>query len=279
MPIHDQSYRHYEGRRAPKGMAWQVIARTGITTLIRKRAFIALLVLAWIPFAVRAVQIYLATNYPQATFLAASASTFREFLDQQELFVFFITIWVGAGLIANDKRASALQIYLSKPLTRLEYIAGKLVILVVFLLLVTWVPAMLLLLLQLLFAGSFTFIRQNLFLFPAITLYAFLQVIVVSFTILALSSLSKSSRFVAILYAGVVFFSSAVYGLLYLITRNSSLSFLSFSLNLQQLGHVIFRLKPVYSTPWFISLATALAIVAIAMLVLERQVRGVEVVT
>jgi len=138
---------------------------------------------------------------------------------------------------------------------------------------------MLLLLLQLLFAGNFTFIRQNLFLFPAITLYSFLQVAVVSFTMLALSSLSKSSRFVAILYAGVVFFSSAVYGLLYLITRNSSLSFLSFSLNLQQLGYVIFRLKPLHSTPWFISLATALAIIAIAMLVLERQVRGVEVVT
>ena len=279
MPIHDQSYRHYEGRRAPKGVAWQVIARTGIATMIRKRAFIGLLLLAWIPFAVRAVQIYLATTYPQATFLAATAATFREFLDQQELFTFFIAIWAGAGLVANDKRASALQIYLSKPLTRVEYIAGKLVILVVFLLLVTWVPAMLLLLLQLLFAGNFTFIRQNLFLFPAITLYSFLQVAVVSFTMLALSSLSKSSRFVAILYAGVVFFSSAVYGLLYLITRNSSLSFLSFSLNLQQLGYVIFRLKPLHSTPWFISLATALAIIAIAMLVLERQVRGVEVVT
>ena len=44
--------------------------------------------------------------------------TFREFLEQQALFVFFITIWVGAGLIANDRRANALQIYLSKPLTR-----------------------------------------------------------------------------------------------------------------------------------------------------------------
>lgn len=148
-----------------------------------------------------------------------------------------------------------------------------------FLLLVTWVPAILLLLLQLLFAGNFTFIRQNLFLFPAITLYSFLHAVVVSFTMLALSSMSKSSRFVAILYAGVVFFSDAVYGLLFLITRNTMLSFLAFTFNLRQLGYVIFRLQPVYSTPWLISLATALAIVGLSMLILERQVRGVEVVT
>ena len=279
MPIHDQSYRHYEGRREPSGTAWRVIAASGIRSIIGKRRFLGLLVLAWIPFAVRAVQICLAANYPQATFLAATAGTFREFLEQQATFVFFITIWVGAGLIANDKRANALQIYLSKPLTRAEYIAGKFLILVTFLLLVTWVPAILLLILQLLFAGNFTFVRQNLFLFPAITLYSFFYVLVVSFTMLAVSSSSKSSRFVAIIYAGIVFLSDAIYGVLHLVTRSTALSFLAFDFNLQQLSYVIFRLPPQYSTPWPISLLTALAIIAIAVLVLERQVRGVEVVT
>lgn len=279
MPIHDQSYRHYEGRREPSGTAWRVIAASGIRSIIGKRRFLGLLVLAWIPFAVRAVQIYLAANYPQATFLAATAGTFREFLEQQATFVFFITIWVGAGLIANDKRANALQIYLSKPLTRAEYIAGKFLILVTFLLLVTWVPAILLLILQMLFAGNFTFVRQNLFLFPAITLYSFFYVLVVSFTMLAVSSSSKSSRFVAIIYAGIVFLSDAIYGVLHLVTRSTALSFLAFDFNLQQLSYVIFRLPPQYSTPWPISLLTALAIIAIAVLVLERQVRGVEVVT
>ena len=44
-----------------------------------------------------------------------------------------------------------------------------------FLLLVTWVPAILLLLVQVMFAGSFAFFLDNLFLFPAITLFSFLQ--------------------------------------------------------------------------------------------------------
>ncbi|MSO30571.1 MAG: hypothetical protein EXQ48_06435 [Acidobacteria bacterium] len=82
-----------------------------------------------------------------------SAGTFKDFLEQQSIWAFFITVYVGSGLIANDRRANALQIYLSKPLSRLEYIFGKLAILIVFLLLVTGVPGLVLLLLQVLFAG------------------------------------------------------------------------------------------------------------------------------
>src|SRR6476660_521273 len=143
MPIHDQGYRRYGGERVPRGRAWMVIARTGIRTRLGQRMFLGLLLVSWFPFFVRAVQIYAAANLPQARFLAPTAETFRQFLDQQEIFVFFLTVYVGAGLIANDRRANALQIYLSKPLTRAEYVFGKLAILMIVLLLVTWVPAML----------------------------------------------------------------------------------------------------------------------------------------
>ncbi len=60
-----------------------------------------------------------------------------QFVEQQGFFIFFVTVFVGAGLIAADRRANALQIYLSKPLLRMEYIGGKLAILVTFLLFVT----------------------------------------------------------------------------------------------------------------------------------------------
>jgi ABC-2 type transport system permease protein len=137
-PIHDQGYRRYGGVRTPAGRAWSVIAKAGIRTLISKRAFIGLLLLSWGPFLVRAVQIYAATNLPQASFLKPDAKMFRQFLEQQQVFLFFITVYAGSGLIASDRRANALQIYLSKPLTRMEYIFGKMAILMSFLLLVTW---------------------------------------------------------------------------------------------------------------------------------------------
>ena len=92
---------------------------------------------------------------------------------------------------------------------------------------------------QVLFAGSFTFLRKNLFLFPAITVFAFLQVLLASFTMLALSSLSKSSRYVGILYAGVIFFTDAIYGMLCVMTRSvGRVAGSRRSANLTQVGDV-----------------------------------------
>ena len=278
MPIHDQGYRRYSGSRAAVGRGWMVIARAGIRTMFAKRAFLGLLLLAWLPFLVRAVQFYFAANLPQAQVLAPTAETFRQFLEQQEIFVFFVTVYVGAGLIANDRRANALQIYLSKPLSRVEYVFGKLAILMAFLLLVTWVPAIVLLLVQMAFAGNVSFLTRNVFLFPAITVFSFLEVIMVSATMLALSSLSNSSRYVGVMYAAVMFFSGAVYGVLFLATRSTALSWVSFTANLTQIGNLIFRLPPKYDTPWPLSLGVIFAIVVISGVVLERRVRGVEVV-
>jgi ABC-2 type transport system permease protein len=278
MPIHDQGYRRYGGRRVPGGRAWGVIAAAGIRTVLGRRRFIGLLILAWIPFVVRSVQFYFSANLPQAAFLAPTAETFREFLDQQQIFVFFITVSVGAGLIANDRRANALQIYLSKPLSRWEYVFGKLAILMAFLLLVTWVPAIALLIVQILFAGNFSFFRANLYLFPAITLFSFIEVIMVAASMLALSSLSNSSRYVSILYAALIFFTPALFGVLRVVTGSSAMSLMSFPANLRQVGNAIFRLPLPYDTPWGLSLLMIVGLIAGSGLILERRVRGVEVV-
>jgi hypothetical protein len=121
--------------------------------------------------------------------------------------------------------------------------------------------------------------RQNLYLFPAVTVFACLQVLLAAFTMLALSSLSKSSRYVAILYAGAYWFSHAVFGVIYAITGSTKLSWLSLPGNLNQLGDIIFRLQPRYSTPTVVSVLAMAAIIGVAIWVLGRRVRGVEVVS
>lgn len=278
MPIHDQGYRRFEGTRARTGTAWLVIARAAIRAMLRRRKFAALLLLAWAPFVVRAVQVYATANWPQLAAFAPTASTFRDFLDQQGMFVFFVTVYAGAGLIANDRRANALQIYLSKPLTRLEYVAGKAAVLMAFLLFVTWAPALLLLVVQVALAGSLEFARRNLFIVPAITLFSFLQVALATLTMLALSSLSKSSRFVGVMYAGIILFTGAIQGMFWFITRSSGASLISPSASLNQIGDVIFRTSPRYDIPWVWSLAAVLAVMVLSVVVLERRIRGVEVV-
>ena len=279
MPIHDQSYRRYIGQRSPKGRAWTVIATAGVRNMLGKRAFLGLLILAWLPFFYQSVMLYLAANFPQMSIISPSPKMFRAFLEQQGIFVFFITIFTGAGLIANDMRANALQIYLAKPLNRVEYIAGKFAVLAFFLLLVTWLPATMLVVVQIVFAGNLTFISSNFFVLPAILVYTGIETTVLGLVMLALSSLSKSARFVGIMYAGIIFFTQALYGVVYAVTRDSSFSWMALSSNLAQFSYLVFRLPARFETSGLATTAALVVTVALAVFVLERRVRGVEVVT
>jgi hypothetical protein len=278
-PIHDQSYRRYAGTRLPVGKSWSVIAGQGIRAMLAKRAFLGLMIVAWIPFIVRSVQIWALAYFPQAaSVIAITPETFRDFLNQQGVWVFFTTIYVGSGLIAADRRANALQIYLSKPLLRTEYVGGKLLVLVSFLLGITLLPALLLILVQMGFSGV-TFIKNNFFVLPAVILASMIQVIVASFTMLALSSLSKSSRYVALLYTGAIFFTEALFNALRVITGSTRVAWVSITGNLNQVIDVIFRLPARYETPIVVSVLVLLALVVVSISVLERRVKGVEVVS
>jgi ABC-2 type transport system permease protein len=282
MPIHRERYRRREGGVDLRGGAWAVIATNGLRSLVRKRAFLFLMILAWIPVIVRGVQIWAAANVPgmsQIGMLAISARTFRDFLNQQEPLVFFITVYAGSGLIADDIRANALQLYLSRPITRTQYIAGKAAILMAALATVTLVPGILLLLLVPAFAGSMTFLRDNLSLIPSISAYSLIQITLSAFLILAMSSLSKSRWFVAIIYAGLAFFTHAVFGVLGAAVEGSSFSWVSIFANVHQVGDVLFRMPPRYDTHPLISAAVIALIIGVSMLVLSRRIRAIEVVT
>jgi ABC-2 type transport system permease protein len=282
VPIHRERYRRREEGIDLRGRAWLVIAANGLRILVRRRAFLFLMILAWIPAIVRAVQIYAAANLPsvsQVSFLAIGVRTFRDFLNQQEPFVFFITVYAGSGLIADDLRARALQLYLSRPVTRTQYLAGKAAILMTALLSVTWLPAMLLLFLVPIFAGSMAFVVENIYLIPAISVYALIHVTVSTFLILALSSLSNSRWFVAVMYAGFAFFTNALFGVIGAAIEGTAFSWVSVFANVRQVGDVLFRLTPRFDTPPLISAAVLVAIILASAYVLSRRIRAVEVVT
>jgi ABC-2 type transport system permease protein len=278
VPIHDQGYRHYLGQRAPHGQAWWVIARAHIVTLLQFRWFQLLLLAAFVPFLVRAGQIYFSTTNQQvAQLLGTTPDTFRDFLSQQRFFVFLVII-MQAGLIADDRRTNALQLYLSKPLTRVEYVLGKLVPPLVFVLGVTLLPALLLIVLQIVFAGNLAFLRANLFLLPAITLVSLVQAFLSAFALLALSSLSKNRRFVAIMYAGIIFFTAAMYQVLRGITTSRRWAVISPGEMLDVIANAAFRSRADSPVPVLVAVVVVVVIIGLSVLILERRIRAVEVV-
>lgn len=279
-PVHDQSYRRYGGTRRPPGHAWAVIARAGIHAAMARRVFIGLLALAWLPFLVRTIQIYAVVTYPQASqVIPVDVRLFQRFVEGQDVFVFFITVYVGAGLIARDRQANALQVYLAKPLPRLEYIAGKLAVIAMYLGATTLLPAVMLVGMQAILAGNLDFLRANPGVIPAVVLSTLMQVTVWSLTILALSSASRSTRFVAMAYTGVVFLSQALFVVLRVVTGTTRVAWISLPRNFDVLNDAIFRQPARYDTPVAVSAIVLLGLVVLSLSVLERQVRGVEVVS
>ncbi len=278
MPIHDLSYRHWSGEWTSHPYRWWVITRQGIRILSQKKLFITLLILSLLPFLVRTVMLYVSNVVSKLPFLSIDPKFFEDFLTQQMFFTFLIAIYAGAGLIANDLKVNALQIYLSKPITRQDYIIGKLGVLVFFLSLPTLVPGLLLFLLAILFQNDLTFFQQNYWVVASIAAYSLIIILSYALVMLAISSLSKSSRFAGVIFAAVFFFSQILYGVLRGILRTTSVAWVSFGNNISLVGDYLFRRAPEFQSPVALSMLVLLCLMAGSAWLVYRRVQAVEVV-
>ncbi len=279
MPVYDRGYAHWSGESTSRPYRWWVISRQGIRVLVQKKAFVVLVLLSAIPFLVRSVMIYLSTVLGAVRFLNVDAGFFESFLNQQMFFVFAIAIYAGAGLVANDLKANALQIYFSKPITKSDYILGKLGVLTFFLALPTLIPGLALFGLAVAFHSNLGFLKEYFWVVGAILVYSLAIILVYSTIVLALSSLTKSSRFAGICFAAVFFFSQVVAVVLQQILRSDRFAWLSPANNLSHLGDLLFGGTPGFEfSPW-ISILALLLWMTTSVTIVHRRVAAVEIVS
>ncbi len=157
MAVHKRAYRTYEGPLTPEKRRFLVVARYAMAEAVESRIFLCLLIAALVPTVVAAAILYVASSdaarallqVPDvATRLVRSTEYFLGSLRAQGFIAFAITAWVAPTLISPDLVNGALPLYLSRPLTRGEYLLGKMVALLAFLSAITWVPMLLLFFLQ-----------------------------------------------------------------------------------------------------------------------------------
>jgi len=104
-------------------------------------------------------------------------------------------------------------------------------------------------------------------------------VLATSLAILALSSPSKSRRFVAIVYAGTVLFAAAVYQVLRGITGTTAWAWISPEDVFDALGIALFRAPVNPPLSAIAAIAVIAAITAASIFILDRRVRAVDAVT
>ena len=156
MAVYKRRYHPYHGPLTPEGSRFLVLTRYAFAELFRSRVFVLLFVLALVPILFFAAYIFLASSSAVQVVLQFRAAGglpvenrffFILILIQTQL-AFLLSCWICPTLVAGDLVNGALPLFLSRPLSRREYVLGKCAAIALLLSAVTWVPGLVLFSLQ-----------------------------------------------------------------------------------------------------------------------------------
>ena len=218
-PIADLTYRTYDGPLHTRALRWWIVALSGIRATIRLKGFWIVAALALLPYLILALQLYLQglsqgaasgiNPFAQTARGQKYASQFLQGLQWQMLFLFITGLVVGSGSIARDNQANALLVYLSKPLTKADYLLGKWIAMFLSIFAVAFVPAFVLYLYCLLSYTS-EFLRDEPWLLLRIIGACAVPAAVHSSLLLGFSAWSKTGRMAGAFYAGFYYLGNVV---------------------------------------------------------------------
>jgi ABC-2 type transport system permease protein len=156
MAVYKRTYKAYQGSLTPAWSRFTVLSRYGLATLFNSRPFTAYAVLCMLPFLCGLVFIYFVhSSTAQLVFGVRFDAAplinnhwFVGFLGIEAWMGFLLAAWGGPGNITKDFANHSIQLYLSRPLSRAEYLFGKVSVLGALLSCTTWIPALFLFFVQ-----------------------------------------------------------------------------------------------------------------------------------
>ena len=198
MAVYDHSYKNYAGALTPEWSRFLVLPRHAFRDVFKSKLFTAFFAICFLPLLVEAILIYLHHNVNALAIMRVNvrelipvdASFFQTFVNLQGGFAFFVALLVGPPLVSRDLRNNALPLYLCRPFSRTEYVAGKMSVVLVLLSAMTWVPQLLLFLFQAYLEGG-RWLIDNLWIASAIFIGSFVWILLLALLTQAISALVK----------------------------------------------------------------------------------------
>lgn len=303
MAVYEHTYKQYLGKLTPEWSRFLVIPRHAFRDVFKSKLFTAFFVVCFIPLLIEAILIYLHHNVNALAILKVDvrqlipidAFFFQTFVNLQGTFAFFVTLLVGPPLVARDLRNNALPLYLCRPFSRTEYVLGKMSVLLILLSGMTWIPQLLLFLLQAYLEG-WTWFISNLSLASAIFIGSVVWILLLALLSQAVSALVKWRVIASAALLGI-FFIPSVFGEVInniFLTRWGNIISLGaliknvtaglFGTFVRASGHFTdWRSGPghefiVYEPPLWASWFALFVVCAICLALLSRKVKAYEVV-
>ena len=156
MAVLERAYKRYEGALSPEWSRFLIIPRHAFRDVFRSKIFTGLYALSFTVPLIFAVLIYLRHNTEALAILQLNVVNllpiderfFQTFVEIQGWIGFFLALLVGPQQVARDLTNNGLPLYLCRPFSRAEYVVGKMSIVIILLSTMTWVPGLILFLLQ-----------------------------------------------------------------------------------------------------------------------------------
>ena len=309
MAVYEHLYREYEGEEHTAWSRFLVIPRYAIREVFKSKLFTTLFILCFIYPLIAAILVYLRHNANAIALLQINvsellpidASFFRTFMEIQGSFAFILTVIVAPPLISRDLANNALPLYLCRPLSRIEYVLGKMAVVGFLLSCVTWIPGLLVFFFQASF-GGLSWLWANLWMAWSIFFGFTVWIILLSLIALAISALFKWRVVASGAMLGLFFVPSAfgeIVNSLFLTRAGHLISLWAtmnsiwrglFGLFERQTGSVRGTVSnPIYERQFFdiallepplwVSWLVVVLVCAVCVWLLARRVRAYEVIT
>jgi ABC-2 type transport system permease protein len=309
MAVYEHLYRTYDGEEVTHWSRFLVIPRYALREVFKSKLFTTLFILCFIYPLIAAILVYLRHNANAVSLLQIDITEilpidntfFSTFVSVQGAFAFILAVIVAPPLISRDLANNALPLYLCRPLTRVEYVLGKMAVVGFLLSCITWIPGLLVFLLQASLAGG-GWIWSNLWMVWPIFFGSMIWIILLSLIALAISSLVKWRVVASGAMLGLFFVPSAFGEIINNLYLTKAGHIVSLWATINNIWLVLIRLfvrqtgsvrgtvsNPIYERQFFdiallepplwASWLVLLVVCGVCILLLARRVRAYEVVT
>jgi len=213
MAIYDQSYTPWAGTYTSRVARIRAMIAMELALPFRNTWVLIVVLSAFAIVGSWLLVLLLITSAQVPPLFALGNQIYREGFFNNPMFSMILMVLsatVGASLISRDVRHRALLMYFSRSITRVDYLVGKFLALVLFLTFVTLVPGLVLFLGQLGMGQERIGTPERLGDLGSIVLHSLILTVPMSAVVLAFSSITKRTYLAAILWVTFYFLSTTL---------------------------------------------------------------------
>lgn len=283
MAVRERTWRRWTGPLTSERWRFIVIARYALQGTFTSRIFLAFYVLSLVPSILALLAVYLSHNTTLIQQVAELSDwlagvpdwIFVHLFLMQALPAFLVAVVVAPPLVAADIAHNALVLVLSRPIRRGEYVLGKLLALMTILSPLTWIPAMAVVLLQVLLGGG-VWLAKNPHIAPAYLIGHWVWMLTISLLGLAVSAWVRHAAIARGAILAVLAISSVVAGMVNTVTRSSIGDLIHVFRAMESIVRTLFGASSTSGLPVAANWGTVVAVSLLSLWILHRKLRACE---